>query len=122
MVVVVAEELKHNMEEQEVYTVEVLISMRNLGGFPNYGCKYCHMVHYLVDRCKRVDSPMEGFYSLSWIYMGFSPLDTDYDALHMGVPFDYNSSLLEHALLQQEQGKHKTIEKQSYFFFFFFKQ
>ena len=45
MVVVVAEELKHNMEEQEAYTVEVLISMRNLGGFSNYGCKYCHMVH-----------------------------------------------------------------------------
>ena len=35
MVVVVAEELKHDMEEQEVYTVEVLIPMRNLGGSPN---------------------------------------------------------------------------------------
>ena len=35
MVVVVAEELKCNMEEQEVYTVEVLIPMRNLGGSPN---------------------------------------------------------------------------------------
>ena len=35
MVVVVAEELKHNMEEQEVHTVEVLVSMRNLGGSPN---------------------------------------------------------------------------------------
>ena len=34
MVVVVAEELKHNMEEQETYTVEVLIPMRNLGGSP----------------------------------------------------------------------------------------
>ena len=45
MVVLVDEELKHNMEEQEVYTVEVLISMRNLGGFPYYGCKYWHMVH-----------------------------------------------------------------------------
>ena len=45
MVVVVVEELKHNIENQEVYTVEVLIFMRNLGGFPNYGCKYCHMVH-----------------------------------------------------------------------------
>ena len=31
----VAEELKHNMEEQEVHTVEVLVSMRNLGGSPN---------------------------------------------------------------------------------------
>ena len=35
VVVVVAEELKHDVEEQEVYTVEVLISMRNLGGSPN---------------------------------------------------------------------------------------
>ena len=35
MVVVVAEELKHNMEEQEVYTVEVLVPMRNLSGSPN---------------------------------------------------------------------------------------
>ena len=35
MVVVVAEELKHNMEEHEVYTVEVLIPMRNLDGSPN---------------------------------------------------------------------------------------
>ena len=34
MVVVVAEELKHNMKEQEAYTVEVLIPMRNLGGSP----------------------------------------------------------------------------------------
>ena len=45
MLVVVAEDLKHNMEKQEVYTMEVLISMRNLGGFPYYGYKYCHMVH-----------------------------------------------------------------------------
>ena len=35
MVVVVAEELKHNVEEQEVHTAEVLVSMRNLGGSPN---------------------------------------------------------------------------------------
>ena len=35
MVVVVVEELKHDVEEQEVYTVEVLISMRNLGGSRN---------------------------------------------------------------------------------------
>ena len=35
MVVVVAEELKHNVEEQEVHIVEVLVSMRNLGGSPN---------------------------------------------------------------------------------------
>ena len=31
----VAEELKHNMEEHEVHTVEVLVPMRNLGGSPN---------------------------------------------------------------------------------------
>ena len=31
-----AEELKkHDVEKQEVYTVEVLTSMRNLGGSPN---------------------------------------------------------------------------------------
>ena len=49
----------------------------------------------------RAHSPMEGFYSPSWTYMrlDFSPLDTDYAALHVGVPFDHNSSLLEHALL-----------------------
>ena len=40
-----AEELKHNVEEREVHTVEVLVSMRNLGGSPNKGCKYCYMVH-----------------------------------------------------------------------------
>ena len=31
----VVEELKHNMEEQEVHTVEVLVSMRNLGSSSN---------------------------------------------------------------------------------------
>ena len=64
---------------------------------------------------------MEGFYSPSWTYMrlDFSPLDTDYAALHVGFSFDHNSSPLEHALLQQEQGKHKTTKKQSYFPFFF---
>ena len=35
MVVVVAEEFKHNMREQKVHNVEVLISLRNLGGSPN---------------------------------------------------------------------------------------
>ena len=35
VVVMVAEELKHDVEEQEVYTVEVLISMRNLDGSSN---------------------------------------------------------------------------------------
>ena len=35
MVVVVAKELEHNVEEQKVHTVEVLVSMRNLGGSPN---------------------------------------------------------------------------------------
>ena len=51
--------------------------------------------------------------------LDFSPLDTDYAALHVGFSFDHNSSPLEHALLQQEQGKHKTTKKQSYFPFFF---
>ena len=38
----------------------------------------------------RAHSPMEGFYSPLWAYMrlDFSPLDTDYAALHVGVPFD----------------------------------
>ena len=35
MMVVVAKELKDNVEEQEVHTVEVLVSMINLGGSPN---------------------------------------------------------------------------------------
>ena len=50
----------------------------------------------------RAHSSVEGFYSPSWIYMhlDFSPLYTDYVALHVGVPFDHNSSPLEHALLQ----------------------
>ena len=33
--VVEAEMKKHNMEDQEVHTVEVLVSMKNLGGSPN---------------------------------------------------------------------------------------
>ena len=40
-----AEELKDTMDVQEIHTMEVLVSMRNLGGSPNYGCQYCHMVH-----------------------------------------------------------------------------
>ena len=35
MVVVVAEELKDNMEKQEVHTVVILVPKRNLGGSPN---------------------------------------------------------------------------------------
>ena len=35
MVVVVVEELKDNMEKQEVHIVAVLVPMRNLGGSPN---------------------------------------------------------------------------------------
>ena len=35
----VIEDLKHNMEAQEVHTVEVLVPMRNLCDSPNYGCK-----------------------------------------------------------------------------------
>ena len=33
--VVMAEKLKHIVEEQEVQTVEVLVSMRDLGDFSN---------------------------------------------------------------------------------------
>ena len=40
-----AEELKDTVDVQEIHTVEVLVSKRNLGGSLNYGCKYCHMVH-----------------------------------------------------------------------------
>ena len=35
MVVVVAEELKDTMDVQEIHTMEVLVSMRNLSGSPN---------------------------------------------------------------------------------------
>ena len=35
MVVVVVEELKDNMEKQEVHTVAVLVPMMNLGGSSN---------------------------------------------------------------------------------------
>ena len=61
-----AEELKHKMEKQEVHTMEVLVPMRNLGGSPNYGCKYFHTVNLLEAPCRRVHSPIEGFYSPSW--------------------------------------------------------
>ena len=58
MVVEVTKELKHNMEVQEVHTVEVLVPMRNLCDSPNYGCKYYHMVNSSI-----------GFYSPSWTYI-----------------------------------------------------
>ena len=45
MVFVLAKELKHKTEKQQVHTMEVLIPMRNLCGSPNQGCKYYHMVH-----------------------------------------------------------------------------
>ena len=52
----------------------------------------------------------------------FSPFDQEEEepcvALPLGAPFDHNPRPLEITLLQQEQGKHKTTEKQSYFFFF----
>ena len=35
MVVVVAEDLKDIVDVQKIHTVEVLVYMRNLGGFPN---------------------------------------------------------------------------------------
>ena len=43
--VVVVEELKDTVDVQEIHTVEVFVSVRNLGGSPNYGCRYSHMVH-----------------------------------------------------------------------------
>ena len=54
MVAEVTLELKHNMEVQEVHTVEVWVPMRNSCDFPNYGCKYYHMVNSTI-----------GFYSPS---------------------------------------------------------
>ena len=53
-----AEEFKDTVDVQEIHTVEVLVSMRNLGRSPNYGCKYCHMVHQV-----------EGVCNPSWTYM-----------------------------------------------------
>ena len=49
----------------------------------------------------RVHSSVEGFYSISWTYMSldFSPRVTDFAALHVGIPFDHNTSPLEHAIL-----------------------
>ena len=69
MVAEVTLELKHNMEVQEVHTVEVLVPIRNLCDSPNYGCKYYHMMN----------SPI-GFYSPSWtyIYLDFSPQVADF--------------------------------------------
>ena len=45
---VMARKLKHTVEEQEMHTVEVLASRRDLGDFSSYGCKCCHMVHWLM--------------------------------------------------------------------------
>ena len=58
MVVVVAGKWGHNMEVQEVQTVEVLAPMRNLCDSPNYGGKNYHMVNSSI-----------GFYSPSWTYI-----------------------------------------------------
>ena len=83
MVAEVTEELKHNMEVQEVHTVEVLVSMRNLCDSPNYGCKNYYMVNSSI-----------GFYSSSWTYIHLdsSPRVTDSVALPLGAPLDHNSS------------------------------
>ena len=56
-----------------------------------------------LDFSKRVaDSAMEGACIPSWTYMlyGFSLQGTDCIALPLDVPFDHNSSPLEHALLE----------------------
>ena len=55
---VAAEKWGHNMEVQEVNIVEVLVPMRNLCDFPNYGCKHYHRVNSSI-----------GFYSPSWTCM-----------------------------------------------------
>ena len=52
------EELKDTVDLQEIHTMGVLVSMRNLGGSPKYGCQYYHMVHKL-----------EGVCNPSWTYM-----------------------------------------------------
>ena len=43
---VVEDEMKkHTVNVKEIHIVEVLVSMRNLGGSPNCGCQYYHMGH-----------------------------------------------------------------------------
>ena len=46
--VVMAEKLKHNVEEQEVHTVGASDSRRGLSDFSSWGCRCCHMVHWLM--------------------------------------------------------------------------
>ena len=46
--VVMAEKLKHTVEEQGVYTVGASASRRGLGDFSSYGCRCFHMVHWLM--------------------------------------------------------------------------
>ena len=91
-----AKELKDTVDVQEIHILEVLVSMRNLGGSPNYGCKYCHMVHQLEAPCRRVHSFMEGAGNPSWTYMhkGSSPLPIGSTVLHVEAPFDLNSGLI----------------------------
>ena len=72
-------ELKHNMEVQEVHTVEVLVPMRNLCDFSNYGCKYYHMVNSTI-----------GFYSPSWTYIH---LDTSPQVVDFAMAGFCNPSL-----------------------------
>ena len=69
MVVVAAGKWGHNMEVQEVHTVEVLAPMRNLCDSPNYGGKNYHMVNSSID-----------FHSPSWTYLDldFSPRVADF--------------------------------------------
>ena len=46
--VVMAERLKHIMEEQEVHTVKDSASLRGLGDFSSQGYRCYHMVHWLM--------------------------------------------------------------------------
>ena len=43
--VVVAEKLKHTIEEREVHIVEALVSRIDLDGSSNSGYRCCHKVH-----------------------------------------------------------------------------
>ena len=64
--VVEAEVKKYTVNVQEVYIEKVLVPLRDLGGPSNLGCKHFHMVNLLEVPCRRVHSPMEGFYSPLW--------------------------------------------------------
>ena len=90
-------------------------------------------VHTVEAPCKRVNSPMEDFYSPSWTCMlyGFSPQGIDCTALPLGVPFNHNqfshrtcTELLAfrifNPLKMDSCRKSRATQKQSFSTFFFF--